>query len=308
MSKKRAGAAAYAAWLGLAGLIAYAQKAPGFMRGWGFGAVVKLAYYCMPGRLELALEHLRTAFPDANREKLKEAARRSYSNLGLFCTEFCLMPRMTKENIDSAIKFSGLEILEDAYRRGKGVVLVWAHFDHFELVNYALALKGYPVYTLIREVDNPMIDSMLNKIRERSGQKIIWREGAAAECIRRLREGSIVTIATDQNALYNSVFVKFFGKYASTIKSPAVLHLRTGAPIIPVYSVREADDTHSAKILPEVTISSTGNMKKDVALITQKIADVQAGFIAERPDLWLWLHRRWKIQPTEKELEELKSR
>jgi KDO2-lipid IV(A) lauroyltransferase len=69
--------------------------------------------------------------------------------------------------------------------------------------------------------------------------------------------------------------------------------------------VREKDDSHFAKILPEVKISPTGDIKKDIARITQKIADVQAGFIAERPEFWLWFHRRWKIQPDEKELAEL---
>jgi KDO2-lipid IV(A) lauroyltransferase len=308
MRKNRRGLGAYAAWIALAAMISYAQHAPKFMRGWGFKAILLLAYYGWKSRVRLAIGHLRTAFPDAPGEKLEETARRSYMNLAAFCTEFCLMRYLTKENADAGVKFSGLENLDEAFKRGRGVVLVWAHFDHFEMVNYALALKGYPVYTLIREVDNPMIDRMLNKIRETSGQKIIWRDGAATEMIKRLREGAIVTIATDQNALYNSVFVKFFGKWASTIKSPAVVHLRTGAPIIPVYSVREADDTHSAKILPEIKITPTGNVKRDVALITQKIADVQAGFISQRPDLWLWLHRRWKIQPDAKELEELAAR
>lgn len=308
MSKKCRGPGAYAAWLGLAGMIWYSQNAPRFMRRWAFEGLLALAYYGWGSRLKIALEHLRTAFPDAPPEKLGEIARRSYKNLAAFLTEFCWMPRLTRENVDASVRFSGLEILDEALKRGKGVVLVWAHFDHFEMVNYALALKGYPVYTLIREVDNPMIDSMLNNIRGTSGQKIILRDGAASEIIKRLREGAIVTIATDQNALFNEVFVKFFGRWASTIKSPAVVHLRTGAPIIPVYSVREADDSHSAKILPEIMITPAGSLKRDVALITQKIADVQEKFISERPDLWLWLHRRWKIQPDAKELEELRTR
>lgn len=308
MSKRRRGPGAYAAWLGLASMIAYTQKTPRFMNRWAFRALLFAAYHLWRSRLNVALEHLRIAFPEAREKNLLEVARRSYGNLAEFCAEFCLMPRLTTENMDRSVRFSGLDLLDEAFKRGKGVVLVWAHYDNFELVNYALALKGYPVYTLIREVDNPMIDSMLNKIREASGQKIIKRDGAASEVIKRLREGAIVTIATDQNALFNHVFVRFFDRWASTIKSPAVVHLRTGAPIIPVYSTREEDGSHSARFLPEIKISSDGNIKKDIASITQKIADVQAGFISERPEFWLWLHRRWKIQPDEKELEALNAR
>ena len=308
MSKRRRGPGAYAAWLGLAGIIAYTQNVPQFMNRWAFRALLFAAYHLWGSRLKAAVEHLKIAFPGADEKKLGEIARLSYRNLAEFCAEFCLMPRLTRENMDRSIRFFGLDVLDEAFNRGNGVVLVWAHYDHFEMVNYALALRGYPIYTLIREVDNPMIDSMLNKIRETSGQKIIKRDGAATEVIRRLRDGAIVTIATDQNALFNGVFVKFFGRWASTIKSPAVVHLRTGAPIIPVYSVREKDGSHSAKFLPEVKISPTGDVKKDVASITQKISDVQAGFIAERPEFWLWLHRRWKIQPDEREMEALNAR
>ncbi len=301
MSKKKGGPGEIIAWLGLAGIISYCQHAPRFMRYWAFRFLLKLAYLVLGGRVKMAVEHIRIAFPGETDAKLRKIVYRSFMNLADFCTEFCWMPEMTKETLDKYIRFQGFENLENAYKRGKGVVLVWAHYDHFEWVNTAIALKGYPVYTLIREVDNRRIDAMLDSMRESSGQKIIKREHSAAEIIKRLREGNIVTIAADQNALFNEVFVRFFGKWASTIRSPAVAHLRTGAPIIPVYSVREKDNSHTAYILPELEIPRIGDLKRDVVLITQAIADVQARFIAQRPELWLWIHRRWKIQPDKKE-------
>ncbi|MBI5178738.1 MAG: lysophospholipid acyltransferase family protein [Nitrospinae bacterium] len=301
MSAKKAGAAGSIAWLLLAGMVAYARHAPRFMRHWGFTLLLLLLWHGWRSRVKVAMEHLAIAFPNASEDVLKKTAYDSYMNLALFCAEFCQMAHLTKENLDAAIRINGLDRLDAARARGKGVVLAWAHYDHFEMLNYALALKGYPVYTLIREVDNPLIDRMLNAMRKASGQKIILREGASSQMIQRLREGKIVTIATDQNAMFNSVFARFFGKWAATIKSPAVVHLRTGAPILPVYTVREKDGSHTAYILPEITAAKTGDIKKDVALITQEIAKVQEEFISRRPEFWLWLHRRWKIQPDEKE-------
>jgi KDO2-lipid IV(A) lauroyltransferase len=308
MTEKRPGIVDYIAWISFEAVGLYSRYMPRRMRYWGFGSVLLLAFYTWKSRVKVAIGHLKIAFPEASEEKLKRIAYLSYINLAAFCTEYFQMPKITIGNMDRYIRFSGLERLDEAYKRGKGVVLVWAHYDHFEMVNYALAVKGYKVYTLIRKVDNLLIDEMLDKVRESSGQRIIKRDGAAAEVIRRLREGAIVTIATDQNALFNHVFIKFFGKWASTVKSPAVVHLRTGAPIFPVYSVREKDDSHSAVILPEIKAAPTGELKKDVAAISQKIAEAQEAFIAQRPEFWLWMHKRWKIQPNEKELAEILAR
>ncbi|MBI3793260.1 MAG: lysophospholipid acyltransferase family protein [Nitrospinae bacterium] len=305
MKGKRPGIVEYVPWFILSAIGIYARHAPRFMRYWGYGSLTTLAYFLWRSRLKMALEHIRLAFPNEPEPKLLKIARGSYANISRLATEFFHMRYITKENMGQYVTFTGFENFERAFDRGNGVVLVWAHFDNFEMVHYALAVLGYPVHTLIRKVDNQLLDEKTDKMREESGQKIIKREGAAGEMIRRLREGGVVAIAADQNALFNSVFVKFFGKWASTIKSPAVMHLRTGAPIIPYYSVNEKDGRHTAVFLPEIKTEPTGDVKADVARITQKIADVQADFIATRPDLWLWIHRRWKIQPNEKELAEL---
>ncbi len=299
--RNRKSTGAYLAYLALKSLIVWTQSTPRPLGYAAWGAAMRLAYAAMKSRVRMGKEQLKLVLPDAPDTARAAIVRESFLNLGRFCAEFCWIPELNAENLGRHLAFEGLEHLERAYARGKGVVLVWAHYDHFEWVNAALAVKGYKVHSVIREMDNPWIDTMLDGIRECGGQKVIKREQAAVDIIARLREGRIVTIAADQNTIFNNIYIKFFGRWAATFKSPAVVHLRTGAAIIPVYSLRNPDNSHTAYLQPEVALPRTGDLKRDVFNITQKLADIQAGFISRRPEFWLWIHRRWKTQPDEKE-------
>lgn len=299
--RSRKSIGAFIAYLALKALIVWTQSTPRFLGYAAWRGVVLLAAAAMKKRARIAVEQLRPLFPDAPDSRLEKIFHSSFRNLGRFCAEFCWIPELNVENLDRHIRFEGMERLERACAKGKGVVLVWAHFDQFEGVNAALAVKGFKVHSVIREVDNPWIDVMLDGIRESCGQKVIKRERAAADIIARLREGCIVTIAADQNTIYNNAYTEFMGRWASTFKSPAVVSLRTGAAVIPVYSFRNPDDSHTAHILPELALTKTGDLKQDVFNITQRLADTQADFIRRRPEFWLWVHRRWKTQPDEKE-------
>ncbi len=298
---------AFIAYLAFKALIIWTQSTPRYLGYAAWQGIILLATAGMKKRVRIAVEQLRQLFPDAPDRQLEKLFHESFRNLGRFCAEFCRIPELNPENLDRHIRFEGMEHLERAYAKGKGVVLVWAHYDQFEGVNAALAVKGFKVYSVIREVDNPWIDDMLDGIRESSGQKVIKRDRAAVDIIARLREGCIVTIAADQNTIYNNAYTKFLGRWASTFKSPAVVSLRTGAAVIPVYSFRQADDSHIAYLLPEIALERTGDLKQDVFNITQRLADIQGEFIRQRPEFWLWIHRRWKTQPDEKEIRQAEA-
>lgn len=300
MSKKNS-PGRYFAYLGLKGLVRFTQIMP---PGAGRLACVALfngVFSLMPGRRRIALDQLRRAFPGESEEGLAWIVRESITNQGRFFAEFFRTPLMTRENVSGFVRFEGLEDFQKTFAGGKGIILVWAHFDHFEWTNAALSLMGYPVYPVIREMDNPGVDRLFDGFRESAGEKVIKREQAAAEIIKRLREGAAVSIAADQNTIFNNVYVKFFGEWTSTVKSPAVLHLRTGAPIVPFYTLRNPDGSHTAHLLPALRAEKTGDLKFDVFCVTQRIAEIQEAFIRRGPEFWLWVHRRWKTRPDEAE-------
>ena len=274
---------------------------------WAGKAVMKsllaLTYFVWGSRRRVTVEQLKILYPDAPDKKLEKLAFDAYMNAGMLLAENPTLTGFRPDNLGRYVKIKGFEIMKKAFDQGKGVLVPTAHYGGFEWANSSLAVKGLPVYSVIREVDNRFVDRFFDRLRGMGGVSVIKRERAAREIIKRIREGKVVTLATDQNAAFNGVFVKFLGKWASTVKAPAVVHLRTGAPIIPMYSVREDDGTLTVHILPEVKIKPSGDIKRDVFLITQKIADIQSEFIAEKPEQWFWLHKRWKSRPSDKELQ-----
>ena len=130
------------------------------------------------------------------------------------------------------------------------------------------------------------------------GEEVIYKRKAAREVLRTLRENSMVAILIDQNVVdREAVFVDFFGKAAATTPGLATFHLRTQAPIIPVFSIPATGHTFQIKILPPVEISLSGDQRQDVLKITQICTKIIENQIRSNPKLWLWFHNRWKTRP-----------
>lgn len=258
-----------------------------------------LAYTLTGSRMRIMRENLSKAFPGRPHKELEEIGKNVYLNLGRVYAEFCKIGTLNRGNVDEFVIFDGLENLEGAYGKGKGVIITTMHYYNAELLTGALAVKGFPVHWIIREVDNFYIDRKMNAIREGSGMKAVSKEGALREMIRAIRAGEVVSVTTDQKASFNEVWVKFLGRWSATVRSPAVISLRTGAAIVPMFSVPQTDNSHRAYFLPAIKYEPTGDAKKDVFAITQIIADLQSEFITRHPELWFWLHRKWSMKATE---------
>ncbi len=235
---------------------------------------------------------------------MEDIGVRSVISMVWMYVEFCWMGGMNKGNVDSYATVEGWENLERALKQGKGAMLTSMHIYNGELVSGSIAARGMPVHWVIREVDNRFLDKKMDGIRESCGLKIVKKEKAMHSMIKALRDGEILAFTADQKASTNGVWVKFLGRWSSNHKSPAVLHFRTGAPIVPIFSFPKGDGTHHAYILPELEFKQTGESKRDIFLLTQKIADLQSEFVRKHPEIWLWMHRKWSVQPNEKEISE----
>jgi len=254
-------------------------------------------------RMNASIENLRNLYPQADRSELETIIRRMFRHFGRFLLEMGRFPLLDKTELERLVKFEGLEHFTEAYAEGKGVVLATGHFGHFELANGALAVMGYPVWSVIRTVDNQRMDELIDSVRCSTGLGVIKKESAAREIIRHIRKGHVVTIAMDQNAGFNNIFVPFFGKLAATFVTPAVAAKRTGAKVLPVFSFRHDDtDSYSVRIYPPVETSVTGDMNADIRLAMMKISATLEEVIREAPEQWLWIHKRWKTRPDESDL------
>lgn len=256
-------------------------------------------------RMNATFDNLRNLYPDNSGKELAAIVKKVCRHFGRFLTE-CgkVLPSMNEKNVKRYIRFEGFENFEKALAKGKGAIFATAHFGNFEIANGAFAAMGYPVCSVIREVDNPWVDRLFDKARYGSGLKIIKKEKSAGEILRNLRKGHIVTINIDQNAAFNNIFAPFFGRLAATFITPAVMSMRTGAPILPVLSFRDDEsDVYTVRVYPEIEIESTGDRAADIRLATCRLNRILEDAIREAPEQWLWIHRRWKTVPGPEELE-----
>lgn len=190
----------------------------------------------------------------------------------------------------------GEEHLRAARAMGKGVVAVSAHLGNWEIGAVVLGHLGHPPTWLLRPIENPLVQEGLNRQRATAGIGVIEKWGGLREAMHVLRRGDVVAMLVDQDARDQGVFVPFFGKEASTLKSPAMLSIRTGAPILPFAARREGNRIVVEIAEPIVPEASTADRDEDLEKVTARFTKVIEDWIRKSPNQWLWLHRRWKTQ------------
>jgi KDO2-lipid IV(A) lauroyltransferase len=248
----------------------------------------------------VALENLEAAFgeamPAAERSRI---ARRVFEHFGMVGTECLMMTRLAPRDLDRLIEYEGVEHIRKAFLKGKGVFVVSGHFGNWEMVALMQGWLGYPMALVNRPLDNPRLDRLLQQGRRHSGNEVIAKRHAAREILRTLRQGWCVALVIDQDARGGGepVFVDFFGRPAATTPALALLALKTGAPIVPVFGLPLPGGKYRITYLPEVSVSPTGDRQKDVVAITQACTALIEDQVRRRPECWLWLHRRWKRAP-----------
>jgi len=202
-----------------------------------------------------------------------------------------------------SIIVEGEHYLNNALKQKKGALLFSAHYGSWEMAPSFLSLKA-PLNIIVRPFDNPVIEEMLYKIRKNIGAEIIPKFNASKQVMRALSKNEMVAILMDQNVLRSqAVFVDFFGKEAATTPGPAIFHLRTEAPLVPVFCYPINRSKYLVKIKKPLTFTSGKNIEEDILKITQICTKIIEDQIKEKPQFWLWLHDRWRTRPKDSRTE-----
>jgi KDO2-lipid IV(A) lauroyltransferase len=254
-----------------------------------------LLWLALPGRRAVALDNLGRAFGRERSEaELVDLGRRSFEHLGMNLVEACVFFFRPPSVLLSRVDLGDPEPIEAAVATGKGVLALTAHYGNWELLAAVSALSVYPLSVVMRPLDDPVVNWLIERFRRRSGVDLIAKHQALPAMRDALRQGRIVGVLLDQNASRSEgVFVPFFGIPASTSKALAVLSLRTGAPVVPIFIRRGPDGRHSVWADPAVPAPETGDVTAYTAAFNRSIEAAIRG----APEQWFWLHRRWKTVP-----------
>jgi KDO2-lipid IV(A) lauroyltransferase len=246
----------------------------------------------------IAQANLRTAFgPGAQASRLQRIARRSFIQFGAIFSDIIKTAQLPPERRDALLTVRGEENLALALREGKGVLLFTAHLGNWEIAS-GFVSKACRLSVIARALDNPLLEAELAKLRKGLGAHVIYKKQAAREILQRLRRNEAVAILIDQNVLRSeAVFVDFFGKPAATTPSLAAFHLRTKAPILPVFCLPAPKGKYQLHILERLLLPGEGDQDKDVLKITQVCTKIIEDWIRKNPVSWFWFHNRWKSRP-----------
>jgi KDO2-lipid IV(A) lauroyltransferase len=264
------------------------------LAGKGLGAV---AYHIPMSRKYVALENIRKSFPHMTEAEASQLLRLVFIHFGQVFLEIPHIRNLTRRNLMDYVEFTGEENLQNALSKGKGVFFLSAHYGNWELTSAAASLKLGRLAVVARPLDFAPMDKVFKELRSRFGAVVIPHKEAARRIVWALRRKMPIGILLDQKEdWYQGAFVPFFGRWACTNKGLAVLALRTGAPVVPAFSVRQKNGKYRIVFEKEVELQRTGDKTRDVEDNTERFTRVIEMFVRKNPDHWFWFHKRWNTK------------
>lgn len=204
------------------------------------------------------------------------------------------LPGLSKKDVQALLDLKGVEHLDEALAKGKGVIFLSGHLGNFNLSAQILAVRGHRMTIVVEQLKSDGLQRLLEGLRESQGINFVPLGGNEARTIyKALRRNEVVGVMGDRDVAANGVPVSFFGETASLPAGPAALALRTGAPLITAYTIRKPDGSSLGFIEPPVELEDTGDFRRDIQAGTQRIAHRLERYIREAPEQWAVLQPIW---------------
>ncbi len=259
------------------------------------GALLGFVWYVSNrSRRRIAEANLAAAFPLRSPSERRAIIRAAFAHFIVQAFETLKFSTLSREQMLARVDFDGEERVRLAYAQGKGVLFITGHFGFWELHAIAHPIRFEPIGVLARALDNVRINTLLERIRQGTGNTVIYRQGTIRRVMRMLQGGHGVAVLIDQHIHGpDAVYVEFFERPAATTSAVAALALRTGAPVVPVFALPIG--TGRYRLVYEHPIEPPPADADDVIReFTQRCTDVLEMYVRRHPDLWLWMHRRWR--------------
>jgi KDO2-lipid IV(A) lauroyltransferase len=280
----------YAIAAALLGLLRVFPLSVSYSIGYG---VARLLDLLLPKLRRVAARNLSMAFPTLSLAEQRRVTNGVFRTIGRMLVALACFPSINKNNVGDWISYEGLDNYKHAKQKGRGVLIATAHLGNWELSAFAHALMTEPMNVMVRPLDNPLVDELVEDRRTLSGNRLIFKKDAARSVLKALKNNEPVGILIDQNTTpTEGVFINFFGTLACASIGFVKLAHHAQAPVVPGFALwDEAKHRYVLHFLPEVPFSG------DPAEDTQSVHGVLEEVIRRHPDQWMWIHRRWKTRP-----------
>jgi len=260
--------------------------------GHGFG---RFMFWVDGGHRRIALANLARAFPLRSAAERRALAKAMYAHFGALVFELLRFRSLTPDQMKALMEVEGVERIHAAHAKGKGMFFVTGHFGYWEMQAITHPFHSPSIAVMARPLDNPKLHDWLEQLRTMTGNRVIYRQGALRRVLRELGENHAVAILIDQHIhTSEAVTVDYFGRPAATTSALAALALRTGAAVIPVFTLPLPGGRY--RFIYEHPVEPPPADSPDpVREFTQRCTDVLEMYVRRHPELWLWMHRRWRL-------------
>lgn len=265
-----------------------------FLLGKGIGT---FAYYLDFFGRNLMIQNLLYAGIANNKSEAAAIAKKNYIHLLKFGIEFLKFDQyITVENINKYIKFKSTPKADEAIKNAKAIIFVSGHYGNWEISGLFCSAVLRPLLSVMKPSPNLKITDYLINKRKNFGQELCMKKDSFKLLLNALKSGKSVGLIADQDARSKGIETVFLEHPARTHMSPALLHLKTGAPIIAGVARRLDDSFHYEVIVedPIILEKSTGSIQKDIKILAQQYIKVIENAIKEDPVQWMWYNTRWK--------------
>jgi Kdo2-lipid IVA lauroyltransferase/acyltransferase len=263
------------------------------------GGLGRLSYYFTVKSRKRVQKHLAMVYgtekPPAELLQLsKDVFKMLGRNTGDLIQAFSVNTREAYEKIRI---INGAEYLENAYNKGKGVVLLTAHLGPFEYIGTELSVRGYKPLIVGTKLKDERLNTLLQSQRNKMGATLVERGKDTVKLVKNLKMGGTMIILNDQDTKVKSVFIDFLGIPAATPIGPTIMAMKTGALVVPMFTHLRDDFKLQVDCYPEIEMINTGNEEQDLITNTQRLSQACELQIRKYPAQWVWMHERWKTRP-----------
>ena len=268
---------------------------PARVRRFGHG-LGRLGYRLLAGRRRLALANLRLALPELGPEEHQRITRACFEHFGATFCEIATADRFSPEDLVARFDITGWEHVDEAMARGRGAFLMTGHFGAWELMIYPLGKRLGEFHAVARPPNNPLVERDLRRIRQRFGVDLVDKKGAGHRMLNILRRRAAVGIVIDQRIRQGGILVPFFGQPSLTSPVVAYLSLLRQVPVVPGFCYPVGADRFEVRFDPPIEPEGKLPGPDNEAELTRRYLQAVEDEVRRRPELWLWMHRRWQLE------------
>ncbi len=258
-----------------------------------------VVFFLIPKEREKTLRHLSWAYgKEKSPVEIRELGKQVFAHFGQMAVDVIRIPKLNREKLDQLIeKGDGFSKVDQVLSRGKGMILLTAHFGNWELMGALFLLCGYPGTVIGRQIYYDKFNQAILDLRKKVMLRTIYQDDSPREFLKVLKQNGILGILADQDMdRMDGIFIPFFGKPAYTLTAPVKLALTSGAPLVPAFLIREGS-RYRLLVHDPIQVEMKTSREETIQEYTEQWSQIVEETIRQYPEQWAWMHRRWKTQP-----------